>query len=118
MPSPTGFEELTSLEALGQRLQVSPGLLLDVFGHPCDGCTTDPARRKIAKAVGGRIALVSMNANEVPDIGLEFGIQMIPALLLFVWGSAAPIKYPLPPDKSGTKVARWVQEQILIHVAA
>jgi thioredoxin-like negative regulator of GroEL len=111
MSSAAEIEELTSLGALKRRLRDGRPLLLDVFGEPCIGCTTPAALQTIAKAIAGRAVLVRMSADRVPELGAEYRLQMIPALLLFV-PPAKRLKYPSTPDASGLKVADWVLENL------
>lgn len=101
------FEELASLTALEQRLTNRRPLLVDVFGDPCINCTNLAALEAVAASINGRAELVRMSADRVPELGSAYGLQMIPALLLFL-PPAKLIKFPSIPDSTGRNVTEWV----------
>jgi thioredoxin 1 len=58
---------------------------LSPWSQPCQ--VLRPVLDKVARACAGRVKVVKLNADDCPGLGLEYAIQFIPTLLVFVDGA-------------------------------
>lgn len=71
----------------GQVLQ-SAGAVLVAFGAPWSKpCKViDAALREVARTCAGKVEVVKVNADDNPNLSLQFGVQHIPTLIHFQAG--------------------------------
>jgi thioredoxin 2 len=62
-------------------------VVVDYWAPWCGPCrTVAPELQKVAARQAGRILLVKVNTDELPDLGERFGIRSIPTLAVFAGG--------------------------------
>lgn len=62
-------------------------ILADFFADWCMPCKMmAPVVEKIAADFAGKLTVVSINVDEIPDLAVRYQIQSIPALLIFQGG--------------------------------
>lgn len=90
-PFPTTFDELI---ATSDR-----PVFVDFWAAWCGPCrTVAPSVKRLAEDFKGRLRVVKVNVDEKPEIAAKFGVQGIPALMLFkdgkiAWRAAGALPY-------------------------
>lgn len=82
-----------ALELDGSTFQttISEGVALVDFWAPwCGPCRMQgPIVDKVAEALAGKAKVAKVNVDDQQDLAIQFGIQSIPALLIFKNGEVA-----------------------------
>ena len=67
--------------------RASVPILVDYWAPWCGPCRmVAPELQKVAARQAGRVLVVKVNTDEVPELGERFGIRSIPTLALFAAG--------------------------------
>ena len=65
-------------------------VLVDYWAPWCGPCRmVTPELQKVAARQAGRVLVVKVNTDELPDLGERFGIRSIPTLAIFAGGREA-----------------------------
>ncbi len=76
-------QELT-LEEFDALLAEGGVALTDFFADWCGPCRMmAPVVEKLAAAYDGRVRVAKVNVDEAPELAVRYGVESIPALLLF-----------------------------------
>ena len=83
--------EVKIVNGEGFREELAGGtVLVDFFADWCMPCKMmAPVLDKLAAAFDGRLTVAKINVDDEPELAAEYGIQSIPALLLFKDGEVA-----------------------------
>ncbi len=84
MPAVTVSETNFADEVLRSEVPVIAAFLA-TWSRPCQ--TIRPVLDEVARACGGQVKFVEIDADDHPSLGLEFDVRSIPALLFFVAGN-------------------------------
>jgi thioredoxin 2 len=67
--------------------RASVPVLVDYWAPWCGPCrTVAPELQKVAARQAGRVLVVKVNTDELPELGERFGIRSIPTLAIFAGG--------------------------------
>jgi thioredoxin 1 len=82
---PTGPVHVGSAEAFNQIIQKANGpVLVDFYADWCGPCRMlAPTVEKLAKEYQGRVIVCKVNVDSLPAVAGQYGIQGIPAVLVF-----------------------------------
>ena len=70
--------------------QASIPVLVDYWAPWCGPCRmVAPELQKVAARQAGRVLVVKVNTDELPDLGQRFGVRSIPTLAVFAGGREA-----------------------------
>jgi thioredoxin 2 len=86
-------------------------VLVDYWAPWCGPCRmVAPELQKVATRQAGRVLVVKVNTDELPDLGQRFGIRSIPTLAIFARGreiTRASGARPAPEIES------WLEQAVL-----
>ena len=86
-------------------------VLVDYWAPWCGPCRmVAPELQKVAVRQAGRVLVVKVNTDELPDLGQRFGIRSIPTLAIFSRGrevSRASGARPAP------EIEKWLEQAVL-----
>lgn len=83
----TTFAALTSATFDEEITASAVPVVVDIWAEWCPPCRAlEPVLASIADDHAGRIRVVSVNADEHPDISRRFGVMAMPTLLVFDGG--------------------------------
>ncbi|MFA4906251.1 MAG: thioredoxin [Candidatus Margulisiibacteriota bacterium] len=92
-------------EVLKQGLPV----LVDFWAPWCGPCqAAAPVLKKIADEYAGKLKVVKVNTDEVPEVPAEYGIMSIPTLILFKGGKEIERVIGFNPGKIEEMIKRGV----------
>jgi thioredoxin 2 len=88
LPQPDGPVEVGSAERFDEIVASAPvPLLVDYWAPWCGPCRyVAPELVKIAKRQSGRLLILKVNTDEVPELQARYGIMSIPTLAVFSGG--------------------------------
>ena len=75
---------------MAENLEKGGALLVDFYADWCMPCKMmAPVLDKVADAFDGRLTVAKINVDDEQELAVKYGIQSIPALLLFKNGEVA-----------------------------
>ncbi len=75
---------------MAENLEKGGALLVDFYADWCMPCKMmAPVLDKVAEAFKGRLTVAKINVDDEQELAVKYGIQSIPALLLFKDGEVA-----------------------------
>jgi thioredoxin 2 len=100
MSSTSDFERLVG--------RASIPVLIDYWAPWCGPCRmVAPELQKVAARQAGRILVVKVNTDELPDLGQRFGIRSIPTLAVFAGGREVSRTTGVRP---ANEIEAWVEQ--------
>lgn len=104
--STTGPVHVGNAEAFNQILQKANGpVLVDFYADWCGPCRMlAPTIEKLAKEYQGRVVVAKVNVDSLPAVAGQYGIQGIPAVLVFNKGKEVQRLVGLQSPSAYTKV--------------
>lgn len=89
MPSPSMLHP-TLRDFERQVIHATVPILVDFWAPWCPPCRSiGPELERAAEALAGRVRVATINVDEEPELAGAYGIQSIPALILFKDGDIA-----------------------------
>jgi thioredoxin 1 len=83
----TELTHITEADFQTEVINASVPVLVDFTATWCGPCKMiDPIVKQLARDWEGKIKVVKMDADQNPDILIQYGVMGIPTLLLFVNG--------------------------------
>ncbi len=91
-------------------LQASVPVLVDLWAPWCGPCrVVSPIIEGIAATRAGRLKVVKINVDELPEVSARYGVQGIPTLLLLDHGREIARQVGAAPSAT---LEHWVDEHI------
>ena len=101
--------DVTGANFMEAVLEADRPVLVDFWALWCGYCRRlSPVIDIVAKQMEGKVAVVKVNVDDAPELKEQFGVKMIPTLILFKNGEPGPLS---EAPKSKADVDAWLSSQ-------
>ena len=101
---PIGIKSAADFDRLVEHASLP--LLVDYWAPWCGPCRmVAPELQKVAARQAGRVLVVKVNTDELPELGQRFGIRSIPTLAIFSHGREVT---RVPGARSAADIERFI----------
>lgn len=91
-------------------LEAQGPVVVDFWAEWCGPCKMiGPSLEELSNELAGKVKIAKVNVDENPELAVQYGIQGIPALLLFNKGSIANRKTGAAPK---SVLSQWINSSI------